>query len=356
MRSCLPLLAGLMALAPTPTRANPTPALPSAPLPSAAPARGPAPGPSSAHKVRGMTVSCPTDGVEWGTPWMDETLDELQALGVSWIAIHPYAGVRDEGGVDQWRRLALSPPPAWVRRPIEEAHRRGIKVLVTPHLGYWGSRFSWRGDVAFETPEQWARFFAEYEAWITEVASVSTGADAFAIGNELDRTLGHEAEWRRTIAAVRRRFSGPITYGANWSDYQKVPFWDALDIIGVQAYFPLVSGEAEVTEAALRAGWARHLAELDAFARARDRYVVFTELGYNHSARAAAAPWAYETGGPDAEGVQLRALEVALDVVRRHDRVVGAFLWKWYPGPREPRDFSMEAPAIRALLTRYWRE
>ena len=37
------------------------------------------------------------------------------------------------------------------------------------------------------------------------------------------------------------------------------------------------------------------------FSERYGKTVVFTELGYNRSARAPYEPWAYEVGGPDAE-------------------------------------------------------
>jgi hypothetical protein len=51
--------------------------------------------------------------------------------------------------------------------------------------------------------------------------------------------VAREKEWRRVIAAVRGVTSARLTYAANFDAYQRVAFWDALDAIGIQAYFPL---------------------------------------------------------------------------------------------------------------------
>ena len=38
----------------------------------------------------------------------------------------------------------------------------------------------------------------------------------------------------------RAVYKGKLTYAANWDgEFEEVAFWDALDVIGVQAYFPL---------------------------------------------------------------------------------------------------------------------
>ena len=53
-------------------------------------------------------------------------------------------------------------------------------------------------------------------------------------------TIGREQDWREIISGIRESFDGELTYSSNWYDeYENITFWDALDYIGVQAYFPL---------------------------------------------------------------------------------------------------------------------
>ncbi len=60
--------------------------------------------PERSEPVRGMTISCQTWGWEWGTDEMVESMRELKKLGVNWISIHPYAGIRGDGTVGSRRR------------------------------------------------------------------------------------------------------------------------------------------------------------------------------------------------------------------------------------------------------------
>ena len=53
------------------------------------------------------------------------------------------------------------------------------------------------------------------------------------IGLEYSHAEKFSERWRRIIAAVRAVYHGRISYGANWTDFEKVPFWDAVDEIGV---------------------------------------------------------------------------------------------------------------------------
>ncbi len=304
--------------------------------------------------VLGMTVSCQTWGWEWGSDAMVDTLRELAGLGVNWVAIHPYASIRNDGSVS-WREIDPAAPPDWIARPIREAHALGMKILIKPHIAYWGSSWDWRGAIEFDTPAQRTRFFADYTRWIEQMASASVGADAFAVGTELDRLLGFEDEWRRIIGVVKTRYTGPLTYAANWTDYDKVPFWDALDAIGVQAYFRLVPESSGVpSDAELDRGWDRVLVGLRRESARVGKPVVFTELGYNLSAKAAVEPWKYDRGGKDAEAIQVACMRSAVRAIDREPVVVGAFLWKWFPGSRQPRDFAKSSPRMRAVIGETW--
>ncbi len=283
-------------------------------------------------------------------------LDEIKGLGANWVTIHPYARIRGDGSVRGWR---LDGDVAWLSRPIAEAKKRGLKILIKPHLAYWGSPFSWRGEITFKTDAEWERFWTGYEAWILRVAEVCKDADSFAVGTELDKTLGHEARWRGLIAKVRERIKTPLTYAANWTDYQRVGFWDALDVIGIQGYFPLVDHQRPPDDAELEAGWKRLLTRLDTYAAKIERKVVFTELGYDRSLLAAAKPW--ERGSraqrrdPAAEELQRRCMDTALRAIGSSETVVGCFLWKWFAGKAHGEDFLTSTPVIRKVIRARWK-
>lgn len=306
--------------------------------------------------VKGMTVSCPTWGGEWGSDAMVTTLDELRSDGVNWVAIHPYAQIRADGTV-AFRPIDPATPPRWLERPIREAHARGMKILIKPHLAYWGSPFSWRGEIGFDDPQAQQRFFDSYRAWITTIARVVREADALAVGTELGGMSGHEARWREIIGAVREVYPGHLTYAANWDEVERVSFWDALDCIGVQAYFPVLDGYAGTspTTAELDAGWERILDRLRALSARTDRPIVFTELGYDANVEAPVRPWASGRWSAVGAEVQRASLKAAMRALEREPLVVGAFLWKWFPGEVQRGDFRMSAPENRAVIRAMWK-
>ena len=170
--------------------------------------------------------------------------------------------------------------------------------------------------------------------------------------------MQHEEPWRELIGAVREVFPGHLTYAANWSELELVPFWDLLDTVGVQGYFPL-SEDDDPDPAALRAGWERVVRGLSAVHRRTGKPVVLTELGYSRSLLAAREPWkadvAPEPLRARAEALQVRCLGAALDALRRErEWLRGAFLWKWFVGPTRARDFALKEPAVRAAVRGAW--
>ena len=320
--------------------------------------------------IRGMTIGCFRWGPgEWDGPHMAGTLDELKALGVGWISLPPYASVFADGRIDPSVGTDAS-----VIVPVALAKARGMRTLLKPHLGYWRSRvFSWRGEIAFEDPAALDRFFAGYTRWIVHQATLAeaAGVDLFCVGLEYAQLEHHEARWRAVIAAVRGVYAGPITYAANWDRADAVPFWDALDAVGVQAYFPLVAGGTrDPTDAELRAGWARIRATLRGLEERTGRPVILTELGYPRSTNAAAEPWASAeepwrlnpdpaaVPGDDAAGARLKArcLAIALEAVAGEPAVAGVFLWKWFPTPeRLDAEFHLQNPPMTGVIAEAWR-
>lgn len=304
--------------------------------------------------ARGMTVSSHRWGEEWGRPEMAQTMDELRGMGVEWIAIHPYARIQADGRL-HWD---ADPEPDYIVKPLRWARERGMKVFMVPHIAYWGTPFLWRGEITFDSVEGWQRFFNDYERWIVHLAEISgrNGAEAFCVGLEYTHAVKYERRWRSIIAQVRRVFPGPLTYGGNWDTYQDVPFWDALDAIGVLAYFPLSKAE-DPTPEQIRAGWEPWMKKLGELSKKTGKPVVFTEIGYNTSTKAAAQPWDFHNrGGPKAAEIQHRLVEVALQLEGQYPFLRGMFFWKWFPRtPRErPETFDLRRPALESLISEYW--
>jgi len=316
------------------------------------PAEQPAPLPF----FKGVTVSCQTWGIEWQMPEMETTLDELKSLGVNSIAIHPYAQIREDGHVMSGRRFGAS--TTHITTPLRWAHERGMSAMLIPHIAYWGTKFLWRGEIDFVKPDEWNTFFTDYETWIVQMATLAEAehAEVFCVGLEFTHAQKYEERWRKIITAVRAVYHGKVTYGANWNEYAEVKFWDALDYIGVLAYFPLTK-TTDPSASALAAAWEKRCAELEKFSKQNGKQFLFTEIGYNESARAAAEPWAFKTGGEHAAEIQARCIDVALGLPSKHSFLAGMYWWKWFPEipNHEQENYQLQSATIKALIAKHWR-
>jgi hypothetical protein len=313
------------------------------------------PAAADAPAYRGIVVSCRRNGPgEWDGPGFPPLLDRLQTLGVNAVQVHPYARITRDGTV----RYARAYTQSATLTPLLTAADRGLAGFLKPHLAYWGSGFDWRGDITFTAETQWQRFFDSYTPYIVHQARCAQqgGAALFAVGTELDQTLHREQDWRDVIAAVRAVYDGPLTYAANWSHVEEVPFWDALDLVGVQAYFPL-SDALPPSEADLVAGWTDVKQQMRDLSARVGKPIVFTELGYAVSEHAAMKPWDDARVGDRAAGEALkrRCLEVALAELQGEPWLAGVFLWKWFPDEREQsREFILQYDAMRAVIGGAW--
>lgn len=304
---------------------------------------------------RGMTISCHRSGPgEWDGPMMQPTLDHLMGLGVNAISIHPYARIGNDGSVGSRRGVVES---ATVM-PVQWANARGMTTFVKPHLAYWGSQFSWRGKITFDNEQDWQRFFEQYTTFIVHQAELAERADAdlFAVGTELHLTLHREADWRRVIAAIRAVYHGKLTYAANWDEKQAVPFWDEMDFIGVQFYYPL-SQAMPPSDDDLRRGLGERVAQLSAFAKEQGKPIVLTELGYAQSEEAAMHPWSDRVVGDPQRGAELklRCMRLSLEAIEKDPSIKGVFLWKWFPSDRDhSNEFVLQYDAMRQVLREAW--
>ena len=266
---------------------------------------------------------------------MAKTLDELKSLGANSFAIHPYARIMNDGHV----RFRVVDNQRHITVPLDWAQERGMSVMVVPHIAYWGSKFSWRGEINFERAEEWDNFFTDYETWIVEMARLAEAhhAAVFCVGLEFTHAQKFADRWLKIIAAVRAVYYGKLTYGANWNEYDTVKFWDALDYLGVLAYFPLCKAD-NPSVADLAAAWEKRGAELERFSKRNGgKQFVFVEIGYNENAKAAAEPWSFATGGEHAREIQERCLEAALSLTGKTVISPGCFFGNGSPSSRGMR-------------------
>ncbi|HEX5656421.1 MAG TPA: hypothetical protein VFX59_04465 [Polyangiales bacterium] len=115
---------------------------------------------------------------------------------------------------------------------IEQAKQRKLRVLLTPRVAV-ENEASWA--VRGLKPSSWERWWWSYQRIALHYAKVAATRKVtmLAIGSELSSTEGQLDRWRKLIKAVRKIYKGKLTYLAAAENFDKVPFWDALDVVSI---------------------------------------------------------------------------------------------------------------------------
>ncbi len=314
--------------------------------------RGPASGLLPENFQRGVCLV--------GTP-SEEELRRLVRVGVTWISITPFGyGQREatrvpDGGYrpSRYRGESLGA----MREHARLAHKLGLSVLLKPHL--WFTRGGkWRGDIRFDSAEDWRAFYEAYRDFLLPYLRMAEKQkiEAFCLGTELPGTTSNEEMWRKLIRDARKIYKGKLGYGAHWWDEsEKIRFWDALDWIGVQAYFPLVDqGEKEASKEQLLRGWKPWMDRLGRLAKISKRPILITELGYKPRVGTAHRPWEWNSKSAFSEKAQARAYEAFFEAVQKAPFIHGVHIWKWFTWRRRRhQDFSPQGLEAEKVL-RHW--
>lgn len=136
----------------------------------------------------------------------------------------------------------------------------------------------------------------EHAQWARSLAYLDSPDPEAQINRRREALREH---WQRIIGEVRKVYDGDLTYAANFDQYHLVAFWDQLDLMGINAYFPLRrKGLARPASDELvplfTARWRTILESISAFQDELGirRRVLFTELGYVRRANSTIEPWA----------------------------------------------------------------
>ncbi len=318
--------------------------------PGPEPARTAAPdGPLAGLNLTAYT----TDG--YGLPAARADIRRISALGATAITLTPtwYMASADADAIRP--DPAKSPSDASLLRAARWIREAGLWLVLKPHVDVLDNTF--RGEIQ---PRDRTRWLRSYRRFIRHYAAIAAERDAavFVVGTELKSMSGDPAPWRDLIAGVRREFPGKLTYAANWDEYQQIRFQDDLDLIGVDAYFPLAEGTADPDEPTLVEAWKPVVDALRSASEQWDRPVLLTEVGYPSQPGATANPWAVIPGKPADARLQARAYRAVFRAFRDAPWLAGINWWSWRadPGPAErpATDYTPEGKPAEAELREGW--
>ena len=284
-------------------------------------------------------------GVRYGSETSLEQLKQLAAHGVNAVALVPYGGGR---ATDTSIEIRTAGRGSWesdtgIEVTAAVAHQLGMRVMLKPHL--------WRlGGEAARTPDLRRQWFAQYRPFIEHYARLAAKihADIFVVGTELGTLSQFDVEWRNIIAAVRVIYAGPLTFAPTQGpEFETLAFWDALDYIGLDNYYPLPDSYST----------AELVAKVEAVHRKFNKPVVLTEAGFSAVENAHRAPWEDETDKPLSLQEQARCYEALLAAFYHQPWFHGVYWWKvgtnGYGGPDNNSMTPWRKPAMEVVKRWY---
>jgi hypothetical protein len=308
-------------------------------------------------KINGVNFVSPTKKVSVNC------ILPTKRINANWIALCPFAFMYPNNP-----KVEYNVPKNWwgdkpdgICKLISFAKSNNQKVLLKPH--FWVDQQGWPGD--FDLDEKnWRLWEHNYIHFMLNMARLadSLNIDMLSIGAEFRTATQKRPQfWNSLIDTVRKVYRGKLIYAANWDEYDKISFWNKLDYIGIDAYFPL-NEEATPSKEKMEQQWKRVSATLDVFSKKYQKKIVFTEYGYRSINNCAWKQWKLEAAPANKDInilAQQNAYESLYNIVWGNEWFAGGFLWKWYPNDNESggmknSDYTPQHKPVEKIINKWY--
>lgn len=289
-------------------------------------------------------------GISWGWlghrgeyegPAAAESMRKLAKTGADWVCIVFATNMTAPDdpdftwGADNPRMVSDDE----VRRAIDLARENKLKVILKPVVNCADG--TWRGWIRFYRPltdrekqagtvgefdpwgkkprmrvgevtdtDAWQAWWSNYADFILHYAALAQekNVELFCLGCEMNSTETHVDEWRQLIRQVRAEYAGPLVYDINHGRESALGWWDAVDVIGISAYYevPPQHGETASQSAKETTPQAEIKSRLEgvrdalaAVSKKHNKPILFIETGVTNVRGAAHYPWSHPLENPD---------------------------------------------------------
>ena len=309
------------------------------------------------EKINGVSFVASRDSIN------QKHIEPIINISANYAAIMPFGFIRDL----EHPEIIFNTDRQWFgetekgsKQYINTLKQKGIKTMMKPQIWVWRGEFT--GFIKMNSEEEWLQLEETYTNFILQYAKVAeeTYTELFCIGTELENFVAHRPEfWTQLINKIRKVYKGKLTYAANWNEYTKTPFWDQLDYIGIDAYFPL----SDVQTPSLvdcKAGWQKHKSEIKTYSEKFNKPILFTEFGYRSVDYTAKAPWVSDVEMDEVNmGAQLNATHALFDEFWDEDWFAGGFIWKWFhnhdkAGGDNDNQFTPQNKPVEDIVRKYY--
>ena len=290
--------------------------------------------------------------------------NSLERIAANWVAFNPYAFSKaNEPSVTfDYEQSWWGEKSSEISFMIEQAKKEKLKIMLKPHVWVMGE--GWCGQYDLNNEVEWKEWEKDYARYILTYAKIAEkqSVEMLCIGTEYKiAATKRELFWRGLVKAIRKIYKGKVTYAANWDNYHNIKFWDVLDYIGIDAYFPLSQTKnANVMELNLK--WEGIIKELNKFSKEHEKKIVFTEFGYKSTHNTAWNQWEIEKIR-SSENINIIAQENAYSSLFvnlwNQPWFDGGFLWKWFPNDKKSgglknSDYTPQHKPVEKIIKKYY--
>ena len=268
---------------------------------------------------------------EYSGPAPELSMKELAATNTNWISLAFAAQMETKSSptILYAKNNDFMVTNDEIHRAIKLAREQGFKIIMKPIVNCLDG--AWRATINLETEEAWDQWWQSYEAFLLHYAQIAadTECEMLCVGCEMRSTEHFDDHWRRIIAEVRKTYKGPIVYNANHGDIENVGWFDAVDVIGVSAYWP-VSTEQDTSLNTMLAGWRPIRERLRGLSSKWNRPILFAEIGVRSAKTCSTMPWDWQHHDLPFDGEeQARYYEAAFQSFWHEPWFIGYCWWDW---------------------------
>ena len=306
--------------------------------------------------------------------------DMMQQTGSEWVSICFFEYQTDAESHDiapnttgknpltgeQWSKSSTLED---IEFAIERAHELGLKVMLKPHVDLYSGK--WRAEIS---PD--GLWFSAYTAMMMKYAGIAEkhNVEMISIGVEYIRATQskYSNSWRELIYKIKEVFSGKLTYSAARGnagylnlfrkEFKQITFWDNLDYIGIDYYYPIKGinpGDKNALQIAA-AKMSAQAAEIESVAGSFGLKVLLTEVGIQSVEGALKEPWNYELGRASGAVLYYETQEFYYHVILQsfapQDWCAGFFWWNWdsVPSSYPETNYTVKGKPAAELLKKWY--
>lgn len=283
---------------------------------------------SDAQKINGLSFVASGDSISI------KHVQPVVKVNSNYVALMPFGFIKNLSEPEirfNTKRQWFGERKEGIQQYAQEFRKKNIKVMLKPQIWVWRGEYT--GHIEMDSEENWKTLEDSYERFILLYAKTaqSINADILCIGTELEKFVMNRPDyWKSLIKKIKKVYKGKLTYAANWDEFKRVSFWNQLDYIGVDAYFPLCESKSPTIEE-LELGWKPHKEEIQKIQSRYQKPVLFTEFGYRSVDFTGKEPWdSKRVEGSINLNAQANGLQAIYNQFWKEDWFAGGFLWKWF--------------------------